>query len=112
MVSCQNFDLVAATLNSLELHSVVVVLDDKCQQQTLVTTATGISMAHSILKDGTFNINSRKFPLYHQFCCLEESYSEFLDIVRHTQATQHYLETFQQDHVCVPQSEPTDTQVH
>ena len=103
LVSPESFQVVAATLNRLNCHPVVVIAGDKKQQQPLKTVDGKTATTRSILNDRTFVAdNSVQHALYQQFRILDKDYAAFLDIIRYLQPTQHQLDEFQRSLVLCP----------
>lgn len=103
LVSPESFQVVAATLNRLNCHPVVVIAGDKKQQQPLKTVDGKTATTRSTLNDQTFVAdNSVQHALYQQFRVLDKDYAAFLDIICYLQPTQHQLDEFQHSLVLCP----------
>ena len=112
LVSPESFQVVAATLNRLNCHPVVVIAGDKKQQQPLKTVEGKTSTTRSILNNDTFVADdSVRHSLYEQFRVVDKDYATFLDIIRYLQPTQQQLEDFQENLVLCPSGVLADEEI-
>ena len=111
MVSKKTFSIMASTFNRLNLHPVVVVEGDKCQQP-LQNVGGKVSSTSSILNDDTFSsANSVKHTLYQQFRIIDLDYAWFIDLIHYTQPTQQQVDDFQKGRVLCPSGDLSDDQL-
>ena len=112
MVSKKTFSIMASTFNRLNLHPVVVVAGDKCQQQPLQNVGGKVSSTTSILNDDTFSsANSEKHTLFQKFCIIDTEYARFLDMIRYIQPTQQQVDDLQKGRVLCPSGDLSDDQL-
>ena len=113
MISSPIFGVMASMFNRMNLHPVVVLAGDQCQQQPLQTVNGRITSTTSIINgNATFSSsNAVIHRLHQQFRIVDPEYAAFLDLIRFICPTQEQVNKMHDGIVLCPEGQLTDRQI-